>query len=99
MAPPTRGCGASGSRLVIRFSSHARTRMGPRGTSEEEIAEVLAKGLPDVAGAGRQAKSLIYPFGRTWSRRTYEQKKVRVIYIHDGEDTVVVTVYVYYGSW
>lgn len=95
MAPPTRGCGASGSRLVIRFSSHARTRMGPRGTSEEEIAEVLAKGLPDVAGAGRQAKSLIYPFGRTWSRRTYEQKKVRVIYIHDGEDTVVVTVYVY----
>ena len=85
--------------MAIRFPDHVRTRVARRGTTEDEIAEVLAKGLPDIARPGRRAKSLIYPFGRAWGGRTYEQKKVRVIYVLEEDDTVVVTVYVYYGSW
>jgi hypothetical protein len=57
------------------MSDHARTRIARRGTTEAEIAEVLEKGLPDIARPGRLAKSLIYPFGRTWGGRTYEQKR------------------------
>ena len=45
------------------------------------------------------AKSIVFPFGRVWGTRRYEQKKVRVIYVVEGEDEFVVTVYVYYGSW
>ncbi len=42
---------------------------------------------------------MVFPFGRQWGSKTYEQKKVRVIYTAVGDDILVVTVYVYYGSW
>ena len=29
----------------------------------------------------------------------YEQKRVRVVFVRRGGDLIVVTVYVYYGSW
>lgn len=85
--------------MAVVFSEHVQTRIARRGTSELEVTEVLSKGLPDTARGGRLAKSLILPFGRRWGSKTYEQKKVRVVYIVEGDDTLVVTVYVYYGSW
>lgn len=42
---------------------------------------------------------MIVPFGKRWGGRTYERKKVRVIYKTEPPDTVVITVNVYYGSW
>jgi hypothetical protein len=85
--------------VEIRLSDHVVTRLLSRGTSILEVEEVLAKGLPDTARGGRQAKYLIYPYGHRWGARTYEQKRVRVVYALQGDVAYVVTVYVYYGSW
>jgi hypothetical protein len=85
--------------MAVRFSRHVLTRLAARGTSEQEMRETLEKGLPDRAHGNREAKTMIVPFGRRWGARTYEQKKIRVIYKNEPPDTVVITVYVYYGSW
>ncbi len=42
---------------------------------------------------------MIFPFGKRWGVKTFEQKKVKVIFVIEGDDTLVITVYVYYGSW
>ena len=73
--------------------------MSARGTNESEIVQALRSGLPDVATPPKLAKSIVLPFGLVWGGRRYEQKKVRAIYVLDGEDEFVITVYVYYGSW
>ena len=73
--------------------------MTRRGTTGQEIADVVARGLPDSATGNRRAKSLVYPFGHRWGTKSYEQKKVKVIYVEEGDDIFVITVYVYYGSW
>ncbi|MGE3073239.1 MAG: hypothetical protein AB7N24_04035 [Dehalococcoidia bacterium] len=88
-----------GSKLAIRLSQLVNTRITRRGTSEQEIADVIARGLPDSATRNREAKSLVYPFGRRWGTKSYEQKKVRVIYVEEGDDILVINLYVYYGSW
>jgi len=85
--------------LAARFSEHAEGRLLSRGTSREEIVKVLTNGLPDLATSGRSAKSMIFPFGKRWGVKTFEQKKVKVIFVIEGDDTLVITVYVYYGSW
>lgn len=73
--------------------------MAVRGTNQTEIAAVLRTGLPDSASPPKLAKAAVFPFGQFRGSRRYEQKKVRVIYVVEGEDELVVTVYVYYGSW
>jgi len=85
--------------VAILYSNHSVTRLGPRGATQREVEEVLAKGLPEPARTGRHAKALVYPFGRHFGRRTHEQRKVKVIYAEEGADMRVITVYVYYGSW
>ena len=85
--------------MAVRFSQHVSTRLTARGTTEQEVRETLARGLPDRAYGDREAKAMVVPFGTTWGGRRYEQKKIRAIYKVEGADTVVITVYVYYGSW
>lgn len=85
--------------MAVRYSAHVLTRLEARGTNELEIEQALRFGFPDVARPPKLSRAIVFPFGRIWGGRRYEQKKVRVIYVRDDQDELVVTVYVYYGSW
>lgn len=85
--------------MAILYTAHARARMRTRGTSDPEVEASLRMGLEDVANRPKLAKTIILPFGRFWGGRRFEQKKLRVIYAEEGDDLIVITVYVYYGSW
>lgn len=85
--------------MPVIIIDHARRRMPERGVSEDEIREVLARGQPAEARGGRQALELIFPYNSYWRRRFHEQKKVKVVYVEEDNDQVVITVYAYYGRW
>ena len=82
-----------------RFTRHALDQATKRGTTPEEMVAVLQTGTVDTARAGYSALSKVYPFVRAWRGRYYRQKTVGVVYVAEAGETVVITVYVYYGSW
>lgn len=84
-----------GEGRAIRFTRHALEQAGKRGTTPAEIADVLRTGSTDTARAGYSALSKVYPFAGEWRGRYYPEKKVRVIYAVEADETVVITVYVY----
>ena len=45
------------------------------------------------------AKGKVYEFGRLRRGRHYDQKRVEVFYTREGDDSVIITVYVFYGKW
>ena len=73
--------------------------MQERGATEEEIMAVLSKGMAFTATAGRKAREMVFPFNALWQGKFYPQKKLRVIYIEQGDDLIVITVYTYFGKW
>jgi len=73
--------------------------MPERGVSEDDIRDVLARGRPAEAYGGRQALELVFPYNSHWQGRFYEQKRVKIVYVEEGDDQVVITVYSYYGRW
>jgi hypothetical protein len=83
----------------VRFTNHVRTRLAARGTSEEEIADVVRTGEPADARPGYEGRAKVFPFESTWEGRHFSEKRVRVVYAVEEGNEVVVTVYVYYGRW
>ena len=85
--------------MAVVIIDHARRRMPERGVSEDDIKKVLARGRPAEARGGRQALELVIPYNSYWQGRFYEQKKVKIVYVEEGADRVVITIYAYYGRW
>lgn len=85
--------------MPITIIDHARERMLERGASDDEVRMTLEEGTPSEAKSGRKAKEKIFAYDGFWQGRRYPQKKVQVIYVEEGEELVVLTVYVYYGQW
>jgi len=85
--------------LPVRIIDHARERMAERDVTEEEVLECLSSGLILDAKGERKAKEAVFPFNSHWRGRYCEQKKVRVIYVEEGPDTVVITVYSFFGHF
>jgi hypothetical protein len=85
--------------MKIKFVEHAKERMKERGTSEEEVKEVLLLGADISAKKGRKAKEKIFEYGKEWLGKVYSQKKVMVIYTEENDEVVVITVKVFYGKW
>jgi hypothetical protein len=56
-------------------------------------------GRPIPAKYGRLGKSKIFDFYQTRLGRYYEQKKIEVFFVIEGDVIVTVTVYVFYGKW
>jgi len=73
--------------------------MPERGVSEDEVREALARGQPADARGGRQTLELVFAYNDYRRGRFYEQKKVKLVYVKEGDDQVVITVYAYYGRW
>ena len=52
---------------------------------------------PPTVGSGA-AKQRFPRFGERFGR-SYDQKKVEVFYAEEGNDIIIITVYVFYGKW
>lgn len=85
--------------MEIRIDSHTLERAAERGTSSEEIIDVITSGHPIPAKYGRLGKSKIFNFNQTRLGRYYEQKKIEVFFAIEGDVIVTATVYVFYGKW
>lgn len=85
--------------MQIRIDQHTLDRAEERGTSAEEMRDVIETGIPFQAGKGRFGKAKVYAFGRERLGKYFEEKRVEVIYTHEHDTLVTVTVYVFYGKW
>jgi len=85
--------------MKIRLVEHARERVHERGTTEEEISMVLSKGERVEVKKGRKGMELVFDYDQEWLGKHYLQKKVKVVYVEEGDEVVVITVKVYYGMW
>jgi len=74
-------------------------RAEERGTSREEIEDVLENGIEISARGNRKGKAKVYDFKRERLGKYYEHKRVEVIYTEEIDVRITVTVYVFYGEW
>jgi hypothetical protein len=85
--------------MEIQVDPHTLERAEERGSSEEEIKDVINTGFPTLAKYGRMGKTKIYNFNQERHGNYYEQKRVEVVYTVEGDVIITVTVYVFYGKW
>jgi hypothetical protein len=85
--------------VKIHIDPHTLERAEERGTTAEEIREVINSGVPIPAKQGRTGKAKVFPYQQIRGRRFYEQKRVEVIYVIEQDAIITVTVYVFYGKW
>ena len=85
--------------LRIKFTSHARVQISERGVSESEVAETLQLGDLVDARLPRVGRRRVFTEGYERENRVYPHKEVTVIYVEEGINTVIVTVFARYGRW
>jgi len=85
--------------MKIQIDNHTLKRLEERGTSEEEIKDVINTGFSIPAKYDRIGKAKIYDFRRERNGKHYEQKRVEAIYIMEKDSIITVNVYVFYGKW
>ena len=85
--------------MRVQIDPHTRERAAERGATEREITEVILTGFAIPAKHGRIGKAKILEFKKERHGRYYDQKRVEVFYVVEGNVAITVTVYVFYGSW
>ncbi len=85
--------------MKIQIDPHTLARAIERGTSEEEIRDVINTGFSIPGKYGRVGKCKVYDFQQTRHGRYYEQRRVEVFYTIQRNTMITVTVYVFYGQW
>jgi hypothetical protein len=85
--------------MKIRVEPHTLQRAEERGTNLEEISIVLEQGEEIPARGNRKAKAKVFTFKKERLGKYYEEKRVEVIYVEEGDTVITVTVYVFYGEW
>jgi hypothetical protein len=84
---------------IVKIIEHAKERIAERGASESEVRETIRDGISVRAKKRRKAKEKIFAYGKPWQGQTFPHKKLKVVYVEEGNTLVVITVYVYYGRW
>ena len=85
--------------MEIQIDQHTLERAKERGTSKNEIIDVIDTGFSISAKYGRIGRAKIYNFKQRRNRKYYEKRRVEVFYIIEKDKIVTVTVYVFYGKW
>jgi hypothetical protein len=85
--------------MKIQIDAHTLEKAAERGANESEIMDVIETGIIIDAKYGRIGKAKVFEFSRERHGRFYDQKRVEVFYLMEGELAVTVTVYVFYGKW
>ena len=82
--------------MPIKISLHAKEQMLERGASEEEVKIAIQKGEKQEAKKGRIIYKKNFQFNGHWREREYKIKQVSPVVAIDGDEIIVVTVYVFY---
>ncbi|MHB8841851.1 MAG: DUF4258 domain-containing protein [Candidatus Aquicultor sp.] len=85
--------------MDVVFIEHADERIVERGTNADEVKQVLATADTVPTKLGRIAEEAVFEYNSNWLGKYYKQKKVKVVYVEEQGKTMVITVYVYFGSW
>jgi hypothetical protein len=85
--------------MNIQIDPHTLDRAEERGTNTDEIMDVIVSGTSIPAKFERLGKTKIYDFKKDRLGKYYEQKRVEVYFVVDGDVIITVTVYVFYGKW
>ncbi len=85
--------------MIIQIDPHTLERAVERGTNESEILDVIHNGFVVPSKYGRIGKAKIYEFNQNRHNKYFEQKRVEVFYLIEGDKIITVTVYVFYGKW
>ena len=85
--------------MKLQIDAHTLERAAERGANESEIMDVIETGIIIDAKYGRIGKAKVFEFNRERHGRLYDQKRVEVFYLMEGELAITVTVYVFYGEW
>ncbi|MBI2339714.1 MAG: DUF2283 domain-containing protein [Deltaproteobacteria bacterium] len=67
--------------MKVIIDPHTLERAEERGTTEDEIIDVIQTGLPIAAKYDRQGKAKIFPYRKKRQNKYYEQKKIEVYYV------------------
>ena len=84
------------NRKEIIFSNHAKTKMGDRGASEDEVRKAIEEGSSEPARKGHLMFRKNLPFNAMWRGKHYSIKQVAPVVSEENNGLVVITVYVYY---
>jgi len=84
------------SRKEIIFSNHAKTKMGDRGASEDEVRKAIEEGSSEPVRKGRLMFRKNLPFNAMWRGKHYSVKQVAPVVSEENDELVIITVYVYY---
>lgn len=85
--------------MEIQIDPHTLERAEERGTTEAEIRDVIHSGFSVPAKYGRIGKAKVYDFKQNRHNKYYEHKRVEVFYLIEGDKSITVTVYVFFGKW
>ncbi|MBI3591927.1 MAG: hypothetical protein HY099_00300 [Nitrospirae bacterium] len=85
--------------MEIQIDPHTLERAEERGTNETEIKDVIHTGFSIPAKVNRIGTAKVYDFKQNRHNKYYEQKRVEVFYLIEGDKIITVTVYVFYGKW
>jgi hypothetical protein len=86
-------------KMKIRIEPHTLRRALERGTSVEEIEDVIRTGVPIQGKQDRSGRTKVLPFHQERLGKFYEHKRLEVFFIVENHEIVTVTVYVFYGRW
>ena len=85
--------------MEFQIDPHTLHRAMERGAIENEIRNVLQTGISISGKYNRFGKYKVFPFNATRLDKYYEEKKLEVYYIIEGDKIITVTVYVFYGKF
>ncbi len=85
--------------MRVQVDPHTLERAEERGTNEAEIKDVINTGFSVPAKYGRIEKGKIFEYKQERHNKYYEQKRVEVFYVIEGNNIITVIVYVFYGKW
>ncbi|MFP4642339.1 MAG: hypothetical protein ACOC7P_00150 [Chloroflexota bacterium] len=80
----------------VEISKHAWMQMAERGATELEVHKAIRQGQKEPALLGRVMYRKNFQFDGSWRERRYRIKQVAPVVADEGDELVVVTVYVYY---
>jgi len=78
--------------MRVRFHTHARDRLGERGTTEEEVILTVETGEKFMARFGRYGFRRNVPFGDFWRGRRYRMKQIEAYAIRRYDGWLVISV-------
>ncbi len=80
----------------IRLTLHAAEQCIERGCSEGEVRQAVVSGVREPAKRDRLLCRCNFEYNALWQGKHYAVKQVAPVIVEETDETVVITVYVFY---